>query len=55
VVRPEQSASFAEALKAAGVEHERILYPGEGHPIDQTKRDEVFTAVRDWVAKFGVK
>ncbi len=55
VVRPEQSASFAEALKAAGVEHERILYPGEGHPIDQTKREEVFTAVRGWFAKFGVK
>lgn len=55
VVRPDQSAAFAEALKAAGVEHERILYPGEGHPIDQSKREDVFTAVRDWFAKFGVK
>lgn len=55
VVRPEQSAAFAEALKAAGVEHERILYPGEGHPIDQTKREAVFSAVRAWFAKQGVK
>lgn len=55
VVRPEQSASFAEALQTGGVEHERILYPGEGHPIDQSKREEVFTAVREWFAKHGVK
>lgn len=55
VVRPEQSASIAEALKAAGVEHERLLYSGEGHPIDQTKREEVFAAVRAWFAKHGEK
>ncbi len=55
VVRPGQSADFAEVLKAGGVEHERILYPGEGHPIDQTKREEVFSSVRAWFAKHGVK
>lgn len=55
VVRPDQSAAFAEALKAAGVEHERILYSDEGHPIDQTRREEVFAAVREWFAKHGVK
>ncbi len=33
----------------------RILYSGEGHPIDQGKREEVFAAVREWFAKQGVK
>jgi dipeptidyl aminopeptidase/acylaminoacyl peptidase len=55
VVRPEQSAALAAALKTAGIAHERVLYPGEGHPIDQTKREEVFAAVRRWFAKQGVK
>lgn len=53
VVRPEQSAAFADALKAAEVEHERILFPGEGHPIDRTKAEEAFAAIRAWFARHG--
>lgn len=53
-VRPEQSASLEEIMNKNEVPNERILFVGEGHPIDQTKREEVFRSIRDWFAKVGI-
>jgi len=54
VVRPEQSASFKEILDQNKVANIRTILEGEGHPIDQSKREEVFSAVRNWFTKNGV-
>jgi len=54
VVRPEQSASFKEILDQNKVINQRIVLDGEGHPIDQSKHDEVFTSIRDWFTACGV-
>lgn len=53
VVRPEQSVALKAALDRGGVPNERRVFDGEGHPIDQTKRAEVFAAVREWFSKHG--
>jgi dienelactone hydrolase len=54
VVRPQQSADFKAVLDKNRVPNERVVYEGEGHPIDQSKRAEVFAAVRDWFTHQGV-
>lgn len=53
VVRPEQSAALKDVLDRNGVTNERRVFEGEGHPIDQTKRAEVFATIREWFAKHG--
>ncbi|MEW6307010.1 MAG: prolyl oligopeptidase family serine peptidase [Verrucomicrobiota bacterium] len=53
VVRPEQSASLKEVLDRNQVPNARRLFEGEGHPIDQTKREEVFTRIKDWFTRHG--
>ncbi|MBI5685049.1 MAG: alpha/beta hydrolase [Verrucomicrobia bacterium] len=54
VVRPEQSASLKEALDRNRVPNERRVFDGEGHAIDQSKREEVLGALRDWFRRHGV-
>lgn len=54
-VRPEQSAALEEALKAGGVPVERHVFEGQGHPIDQMRREEVYRRVRAWFDKHGEK
>jgi dipeptidyl aminopeptidase/acylaminoacyl peptidase len=53
VVRPQQSADFKAILDKHRVPNKRVVYEGEGHPIDQSKREEVFAAIKDWFAKQG--
>jgi dienelactone hydrolase len=55
VVRPQQSADFKAILDRNRVPNQRTVFEGEGHPIDQTKRDEVFAAVRAWFEKHGAR
>ena len=52
-VRPAQSASLKEVLDRNKVPNERHIFEGEGHPIDQTEREEVFSRVREWFTKHG--
>lgn len=54
VARPEQSASLKSILDANKVPNERKVFDGEGHPIDQTKRAEVYEAIKGWYTKQGV-
>jgi dienelactone hydrolase len=54
IVRPEQSAALKQALDANKVPNDRLIADGQGHPIDQTMRDEVFRLVREWFVKQGV-
>jgi acetyl esterase/lipase/predicted alpha/beta-hydrolase family hydrolase len=51
VVRPEQSASLKQILDTNKVANDRLVADGQGHPIDQTMRDEVFKLVREWFSK----
>lgn len=53
VVRPQQSADFKVILDKNRVPNQRTVYEGEGHPIDQSKRAEVFAAIQDWFTKHG--
>jgi dienelactone hydrolase len=53
VVRPEQSASLKEELDRNKVPNVRRLFDGEGHAIDQSNREEVFAAIKDWFVKHG--
>jgi len=53
-VRPEQSASLKQVLDGNKVPNDRLIADGQGHPIDQTMRDEVFKLIREWFAKQGV-
>ncbi len=53
-VRPEQSASLKQVLDGNQVPNDRLIADGQGHPIDQTMRDEVFRLVREWFTKQGV-
>lgn len=55
VVRPRQSAEFEVVLDDNHVPHQRVLYDGEGHSIDQTQRERVFAAVRAWFEKHDAK
>jgi len=54
-VRPQQSEEFKGILDKNRVPNERTVYDGEGHPIDQTQRERVFTSVRAWFEKHGSK
>lgn len=53
-VRPEQSAALKEILDRNKVPNDRVVYEGEGHPIDQSKRAEVFARLRQWFTTQGV-
>ncbi len=53
-VRPEQSASLKQVLDGNKVPNDRLIADGQGHPIDQTMRDEVFRLIREWFTKHGV-
>lgn len=53
-VRPEQSASLKQVLDRNGVANDRLIADGQGHPIDQTMREEVFRLVREWFEQHGV-
>ncbi len=53
-VRPEQSAALKQALDRSGVANDRLIADGQGHPIDQTMREEVFRLVREWFEQHGV-
>ena len=53
-VRPEQSAALKQVLDRNGVANDRLIADGQGHPIDQTMREEVFRLVREWFGKHGV-
>jgi acetyl esterase/lipase len=50
-VRPEQSAALKQVLDKNKVPNDRLVADGQGHPIDQTMRDEVFRLVREWFEK----
>jgi dipeptidyl aminopeptidase/acylaminoacyl peptidase len=54
IVRPEQSAALKLALDQNKVPNDRLIADGQGHPIDQTMRDEVFKLIREWFVKQGV-
>jgi len=54
-VRPQQSADFKAILDKNRVPNERTVYDGAGHPIDQTQRERVFAAVREWFERHGGK
>ncbi len=53
-VRPEQSAALKRVLDDQKVPNDRLIADGQGHPIDQTMRDEVFRLVREWFTKNGL-
>ena len=53
-VRPEQSLELKKVLDENGVVNDRLIADGQGHPIDQTMREEVFRLVREWFEKQGV-
>ncbi|HEY6167225.1 MAG TPA: alpha/beta hydrolase-fold protein, partial [Verrucomicrobiae bacterium] len=53
-VRPSQSASLKEVLDKNKVPNERHVFEGENHPIDQTKREEVYAMIRAWFTKYEV-
>jgi dienelactone hydrolase len=55
VVRPQQSADFKAVLDKHQVPNHRAVYDGEGHPIDQSKREEVFAAIKEWFTRHGVQ
>jgi dienelactone hydrolase len=50
-VRPEQSANLKAILDKSKVANERQVFEGEGHPIDQTKKAEVYDALKAWFTK----
>lgn len=52
-VRPGQSESLKRILGTNQVACERVVFEGQGHPIDQTRRDEVFRLLREWFSKQG--
>jgi dipeptidyl aminopeptidase/acylaminoacyl peptidase len=54
VVRPSQSALLKDVLDKNRVPNERHVFDGEGHPIDQSKRGEVFARIRAWFEQHGV-
>jgi predicted esterase len=53
-VRPAQSAQLKEALDKNQVPNERHVFEGEGHPIDQSKRDEVYKLIQQWFTSHGI-
>ncbi|MBE7498088.1 MAG: alpha/beta fold hydrolase [Verrucomicrobiaceae bacterium] len=53
-VRPEQSAALQQVLVRQQIPNDRLIADGQGHPIDQTMRVEVFRLIREWFVKHGV-
>lgn len=53
-VRPEQSLMLKRVLDAQGVKNDRLIADGQGHPIDQTMREDVLRLVQNWFAENGV-
>ncbi len=53
-VRPAQSESLKQILDHNEVPNERRVFENESHPIDQTKREEVFRQIRGWFSRHGV-
>ena len=53
-VRPSQSEQLKTILDKNNVPNDRLVFDGEGHPIDQTNRKEVYSNIRSWFTKFGV-
>jgi enterochelin esterase-like enzyme len=51
VVRPEQSAALKSVLDKNGVSNERHVFDGEDHPIDRTKREDLFGLLGKWFEK----
>ena len=47
-MRPEQSESLKKVLDQNKVPNDRLVADGQGHPIDQTMREEVFRLIREW-------
>lgn len=54
VVRPEQSLALKQVLDQNKVPNDRLVADGQGHPVDQTMREEVFKLIREWFTKHGV-
>ncbi len=53
-VRPEQSLALKQVLDRHQVPNDRLVADGQGHPIDQTMREDVFRLIREWFTKHGV-
>jgi dienelactone hydrolase len=53
-VRPAMSESLKAILDKNKVPNERHVFEGEGHPIDQTKRAEVYDLLKKWFTRHGV-
>lgn len=53
-VRPDQSLALKQVLDRNHVPNHRLIADGQGHPVDQTMRDEVFARIREWFTKNGV-
>jgi dienelactone hydrolase len=53
-VRPEQSLALKHVLDRHQVPNDRLVADGQGHPIDQTMREDVFRLIREWFTKHGV-
>jgi len=53
-VRPEQSLALKQVLDQNNVPNDRLVADGQGHPIDQTMRADVFRLIREWFTKNGV-
>lgn len=53
VVRPQQSEALKRILERNQVPNDRLVADGQGHPIDQTMREEVFRLIRGWFARHG--
>jgi acetyl esterase/lipase len=51
-VRPEQSEALKRVLDKNKVSNDRLVADGQGHPIDQTMRDEVFRLMKEWLLKW---
>jgi len=54
VVRPEQSAALKVVLDRNNVPNERLLFEGEEHNIDKSKKEEVLALIYQWFIKHGV-
>lgn len=53
-VRPEQSAALKRVLDEQRVPNDRLIADGQGHPIDQSMRNEVFHLIHEWFTKNGI-
>ena len=54
VVPPERSEALKAILDKNKVENERVLYPGQGHNVNQTEATEVYQRIHDWLVKTKV-